>query len=75
VRRGKELIEAIRAAAGGAKLTAIRGIEADGTSMMSVVDGVRTLSVRAMFPEFYRQEEIPTKPGGLGVAIGLGQHF
>jgi len=72
VRRGKELIEAIRAAAGGAKLTAIRGIEADGTSMMSVVDGVRTLSVRAMFPEFYRQEEIPTKPGGLGVAIGLG---
>lgn len=67
---GKEIIERIRNAAGGAKLTALRSIDARGTSTMSAI-GTRTLSIRAMFPALYRQEEIPTKPGGLGIAIGL----
>ena len=72
VTRGKEIIERIRAAAGGPKLTAIRSIEATGTSTLSVLAGARTLNIRAMYPEFYRQEEIPTGRGGFGVAIGLG---
>ena len=69
IARGKEIMERVRAAAGGAKLTALRSIEATGTSDASAI-GLRTLTVRAMFPAFYRQEEIPTKPGGLGIAIG-----
>ncbi len=72
VRLGKEAIERIRAAAGGAKLTALRSFHAKGTSTMSVVAGARTLTIRAMFPGFYRQEEIPNATGGLGVAIGVG---
>jgi hypothetical protein len=71
VQRGKEIIEKIRAAAGGPKLTAIRSIEATGTSTMSAIRNPRTLSIRAMFPELYRQEEIPTGRGGLGFAIGV----
>jgi hypothetical protein len=70
IAKGKEIIERVRAAAGGAKLTAIRSLQADGTSDMSAV-GRRALSIRAMFPSSYRQEEIPSAPGGLGVAIGL----
>jgi hypothetical protein len=70
IAKGREIIERVRAAAGGAKLTAIRSIQADGTSDMSSV-GRRALSIRAMFPSSYRQEEIPSAPGGLGVAIGL----
>ncbi len=69
IARGKAIIERVRAAAGGAKLTALRSLEATGTSTSSAV-GMRALTVRTMFPAFYRQEEIPTKPGGLGIAIG-----
>jgi hypothetical protein len=71
VQRGKEIIEKIRAAAGGPKLTAVRSIEATGTSTMSTIRSPRTLSIRAMFPELYRQEEIPSARGGLGFAIGV----
>jgi hypothetical protein len=70
IAKGKEIIERVRAAAGGAKLTAMRSIEADGTSDMSAI-GRRGLSIRALFPSSYRQEEIPSAPGGLGVAIGF----
>jgi hypothetical protein len=70
IARGKEIIERVRTAAGGAKLTAVRSIDARGTSAMTVV-GTRSLSIRAMFPALYRQEEIPSAPGGLGIAIGL----
>jgi hypothetical protein len=72
VRLGKDAIERIRAAAGGAKLTAMRSFYAKGTSTMSVIPGARSLTIRAMFPGFYRQEEIPATTGGLGVAIGVG---
>jgi hypothetical protein len=72
VSRGKELIEKIRAAAGGPKVTAMRSFEARGTSTTSVIAGARSLTVRALFPGFYRQEEIPAAKGGLGVAIGVG---
>jgi len=71
IARGREIIELVRTAAGGAKLTAMRGVRATGTSSMSVVAGDRALSVRALFPGFYRQEEIPAAKGGLGVAIGV----
>jgi len=72
MQRGKEIIEKVRAAAGGPKLTAVRSIDAAGTSTMSGIRDPRTLSIRAMFPELYRQEEIPTGRGGLGFVVGLG---
>ena len=71
VKLGREIIERVRAAGGGAKLTALRSFEATGTSTMSAVVGVRNFSVRALYPGLYRQEEIPTSKGGLAVAIGL----
>lgn len=71
IARGREIVERIRAAAGGPKLTALRSIEATGTSTMSVIRGARTLTIRALYPGFYRQEEIPKTGGGLGVAIGI----
>lgn len=71
VRRGKEIIERVRAAAGGPKLTALRSFAATGTSTMSAMPGIRTFSARALYPGFYRQEEIPTAKGGLGVVIGI----
>lgn len=73
IRLGKELIERVRAAAGGAKLTSMRSIEATGVSTMSVLAGARALKVRAMFPASYRQEEIPSGKGGFGVAIGMAE--
>lgn len=48
VRLGKEIIERVRAAAGGPKLTALRSIEAVGTSTMSALPGIRTFSARAL---------------------------
>ena len=73
LRRGKEVIERVRAAAGGPQLTALRSLEATGTSEMSVVAGTRTLSVRALYPGFYRQEEIPSTKGRFAVALGIAQ--
>ncbi|TAK12527.1 MAG: hypothetical protein EPO35_11300 [Acidobacteria bacterium] len=71
IEAGRALIERVRAAAGGAKVTAMRRFQATGTSRMSVVPGTRTFTVRALFPGFYRQEEIPTATGGFGFAVGV----
>ncbi len=71
IERGKDIIERVRTAAGGPTLTAMRSFIATGTSTMSVVSTARALKVRALFPGFYRQEEIPSGKGGFAVAIGV----
>lgn len=73
LRLGTEIIERVRTAAGGAKLTALRSFEATGSSTMSIVAGTRALSVRALYPGFYRQEEIPSTKGRFAVALGIAE--
>lgn len=72
IARGRQIIEQVRAAAGGGAVTAMRSFEATGTSNMSVLREPRTLKVRALFPSYYRQEEVPP-PGtkGLRTLIGM----
>jgi hypothetical protein len=48
-----------RAAGGGPALTAVRSLEITGTSQMTGLKVPRTLTVRALFPSFFRQEEAP----------------
>lgn len=71
---GQAIIERVRSAAGGPALTALRSVMATGTSQMSVVRDVRLLSIMALFPQSYRQEEAP-KPAAKGrllhVTMGL----
>lgn len=74
VARGRELIEQLRAAAGGAALTGMRSLEITGTSLMPSVRPPRRLSVIARFPTAFRMEESSTgatKAPGPRLAMGL----
>ena len=65
---GRDVIERLRAAGGGAALTALRSFDVTGTSLMSSLTAARQLKVRALFPQYYRQEEGP-RPGVKGPAF------
>jgi hypothetical protein len=72
IARGRQIIEQVRAAAGGGAVTAMRAFEATGTSNMSVLREPRTLHVRALFPSYYRQAEVPPAgKKGLRTLIGM----
>jgi hypothetical protein len=56
---GRAAIDEVRAAAGGAALTALRSFELDGTSTMTGLKSPRQLKVLALFPQYFRQDEAP----------------
>lgn len=74
VARGRELIEQLRTAAGGAALTKVRSFEIAGTSVMTGVRVPRRLTVIARFPAAFRLDEATATTGktpGLHTAIGV----
>ena len=71
---GRAIIERVRAAGGGPALTALRSVEATGTSRMTAVRAVRQLRIMALFPQFYRQEEAPQR-GTIGRPLHVTMGF
>lgn len=71
IAQGNALVEQIRRAAGGPVLTALRSVEARGTSTVTRGTGSRQLTIKALYPNFYRQQEAPAK-GAKGVNVTFG---
>ena len=69
--QGKALVEDIRRASGGPLVTAFRSVEAKGTSVVSVGNTSRALTIKVLYPNFYRQEETTAK-GSKGTSVTFG---
>ena len=60
ISRAADELARYRAAAGRDAVTAVRRLEAVGTSLSSAVPGVRGLHLAAVYPNFFQQEEKPS---------------